>query len=59
MLHWVVLFLAIALVGGLLGFGGLVSAASGIAQALFLGFLLVFAVALVMGRLSRQGPPAI
>ena len=35
MLYWALVFLVIALVAGLLGFGGIASAASGIAQVLF------------------------
>src|SRR2546421_12081984 len=59
MLYWALVFLVIALVAGLLGFGGIASAASGIAQVLFFVFVVVFVVALFMGLMSRRGPPVI
>ena len=39
MLRWAVIFLIIAIVAGLLGFGGIASAASGIANTLFFVFM--------------------
>jgi uncharacterized membrane protein YtjA (UPF0391 family) len=39
-----------------LGFGGVASAASGIAQVLFFVFLVVFLIALVMGLVRRRPP---
>ena len=59
MLYWAFVFLVIALFAGLLGFGGLASTAAGIAQVLFFIFLVIFAVALVMGVVSRRAPPPI
>jgi uncharacterized membrane protein YtjA (UPF0391 family) len=59
MLYWAVVFLIIALVAGLLGFGGVASTAAGIAQVLFFVFLIVFAVTLIMGLARRRPPPAI
>lgn len=58
LLYWAVVFLVIALVAGVLGFGGIASTAAGIAQVLFFIFLVSFAVALIMG-LARRGPPTI
>ena len=58
MLYWAVVFLIIALVAGVLGFGGIASTAAGIEQVLFFIFIVIFAVALIMG-LARRGPPAI
>src|SRR3546814_13049828 len=58
MLGWALLFLIVALVAGLFGFGGIASAAVGIAQALFFLFIVMFAVFLVMGLFSgRRTPP--
>ena len=59
MLYWALVFLVIAVVAGLLGFGGIASAASGIAQVLFFVFLVVFVIALIMGLMSRRGPPVV
>jgi uncharacterized membrane protein YtjA (UPF0391 family) len=59
MLYWALVFLVIALIAGLLGFGGVASTAVGIAQVLFFIFLVIFAVTLVMGVLSRRPPPPI
>ena len=58
LLYWAVVFLIIALVAGLFGFGGIASTAAGIAQVLFFIFIVIFAVALIMG-LARRGPPPI
>jgi uncharacterized membrane protein YtjA (UPF0391 family) len=58
MLYWAVVFLIIAIIAGILGFGGVASAAAGIAQVLFFIFIVIFAVALIMG-LARRGPPVV
>lgn len=42
MLGWALAFLAIALVAALFGFGGIASASAGIAQILFVIFLVLF-----------------
>ena len=49
MLYWTLIFLVIALVAGLFGFGGVASASSGIAKVLFAIFLVLFLVSLVFG----------
>jgi uncharacterized membrane protein YtjA (UPF0391 family) len=54
MLYWALVFLVVALVAALFGFGGIAVAAAGIAQLLFYLFLVVFLVTLLMG-LSRRG----
>jgi len=51
-------FLVIAIIAGVLGFGGIASTAGGIAQVLFFIFLVIFAIALIMG-LVRRRPPSI
>ena len=53
MLTWALLFLLIAIVAGLFGFGLVASAAAGFAKILFFVFLVLFIVSLVMGR---RGP---
>jgi uncharacterized membrane protein YtjA (UPF0391 family) len=42
MLTWALIFLVVALVAGILGFGGVASAATGIARILFVVFLVIF-----------------
>jgi uncharacterized membrane protein YtjA (UPF0391 family) len=58
MLYWAAVFLVIAIIAGVLGFGGIASTAGGIAQVLFFIFLVIFAIALIMG-LVRRRPPSI
>ena len=48
MLHWIVIFLAVALVAGLLGFRGIASASFGIAEVLI--FILV--ILIVVGAVA-------
>jgi uncharacterized membrane protein YtjA (UPF0391 family) len=52
MLYYSLVFLLIAIVAGLLGFGVIAFAAAGIAKVLFLVFLILFLVSLV-GHLGR------
>ena len=51
MLHWALLFLIVALIAALLGFGGLAAASAGIAKLLFFVFLILFAVSLLASLL--------
>ena len=53
MLHYALVFLVIALIAGVLGFGGLAGASIGIAKVLFLVFIVLFVVSLLLGR--RRG----
>ena len=53
MLHYSVVFLVIALIAAVFGFGGVATAAAGIAKLLFFVFLVLFAVSMLMGR---RGP---
>jgi uncharacterized membrane protein YtjA (UPF0391 family) len=50
MLNYALLFLVVALVAAVFGFGGVYVAAAGIAKILFFLFLVLFLVSLVMGR---------
>jgi uncharacterized membrane protein YtjA (UPF0391 family) len=50
MLHYSVVFLVIALIAALFGFGVIASTAASIAKILFLVFLVLFVVSLLMGR---------
>jgi len=49
MLSWALSFLVIALIAGVLGFGGIAGVATDIAKVLFFVFLVLFVVGLVLG----------
>lgn len=51
MLYWTLVFLVVALIAGLFGFGGIASAFAGIAKILFAIFLVLFLVSLVFGAI--------
>ncbi|WP_319577854.1 DUF1328 domain-containing protein [uncultured Desulfobacter sp.] len=53
MLSWSMLFLVVAIIAGVLGFGGLAGTAIGIAKILFGLFLILFVVSLILGRRPR------
>src|SRR5688572_23134279 len=55
MLYWALIFLLIALVAALLGFGGLASGLTTVAQVLFVVFIVLFIVSLATGLVRR--PP--
>lgn len=50
MIGWVITFLIIALVAGVLGFAVLASAAAGIAKIVFYIFLILLAISLIFGN---------
>ena len=54
MLYWALMFLIIAIIAGVLGFGGIAFAAAGIAKILFFIFLVVFAIMLITGLMGRR-----
>ena len=54
MLYWSVVFLVIALVAALFGFGGIAASAAGIAKILFFVFVVAFAISGIM-TLARGG----
>jgi len=49
MLRWAVIFFIISIVAAIFGFGGIASAAAGIAKVLFYIFVALFVIALVTG----------
>jgi uncharacterized membrane protein YtjA (UPF0391 family) len=53
MMRWALIFLIVALLAGVLGFAGITVAAAGIAKLLFYLFLVLFAISLVVGLLTR------
>src|SRR5204862_3874774 len=54
MLYWALMFLVVALVAALFGFGGIASTATGIAQILFVIALVMFLVTLVANFIRRS-----
>jgi len=48
MLYWAAIFLVVALVAGVLGFGGIAATSAGIARVLFGIFLILFLVTAVL-----------
>lgn len=56
MLTWAVVFFVVAIVAAFLGFGGIAGAASGIAQILFVGFLILAAVMLILNLTRGRSP---
>jgi uncharacterized membrane protein YtjA (UPF0391 family) len=56
MLYWSLLFLLVAIMAGLLGFGIIAFAAAGIAKILFFVFLIGFIVSIFM-HLGRHAHP--
>jgi uncharacterized membrane protein YtjA (UPF0391 family) len=53
-LYWALMFLVIALVAAVFGFGGIASTATGMAQILFVIALVLFIVSLFAGFLRRN-----
>ena len=54
MLSWSILFLVVALVAAVLGFGAIAGTAAGIAKILFFVFVVLFVVSLLRGRGRTQ-----
>lgn len=53
MLKWALIFLVVAIIAAIFGFGGIAEGATDIAMILFYVFVVVFLVALVMGLMRR------
>ena len=56
MRYYALVFFVLALVAGLLGFGGIASASVGIAKILFFVFIVLFLISAVFGA-ARGRPP--
>jgi uncharacterized membrane protein YtjA (UPF0391 family) len=52
MLYWALIFLLIAIVAGVLGFGRIAGAATDIARVLFFIFIVLLVLSLIAGRSS-------
>ena len=57
MLRWALIFLVIAIIAAIFGFGGVAGTAVGIAKILFYVFIAIFVISLLFGLLTgRRGP---
>ena len=56
MLRWAILFLIVAIIAAVFGFGGIAAAATDVARLLFVVFLALFVIALFMGRRGTAPP---
>ncbi|ODR98095.1 hypothetical protein AUC68_11425 [Methyloceanibacter methanicus] len=56
MLGWALTFFVIALIAGLLGFGGIAGTAAGIAKILFFTFLVLLVASLIMHVVRGAAP---
>jgi uncharacterized membrane protein YtjA (UPF0391 family) len=54
MLKWAFIFLLVAIVAAIFGFGGIAATAAGIAKILFFIFLIIFVICLVMGLMAGR-----
>ena len=54
MLYWALMFLVIALIAAVFGFGGIASTATGMAQILFVIALVLFIISLFAGFIRRN-----
>jgi uncharacterized membrane protein YtjA (UPF0391 family) len=57
MLRMAISFLVLALIAGVLGFGGIAAVSVDIARVLFMVFLILFAIACVFHVLRGKAPP--
>ena len=57
MLRWAAIFLVIAIIAAVFGFGNIAGTASGIASLLFWVFLVLFVVSLLFGLITGKSPP--
>lgn len=56
MLGWAITFFLVAVLAGILGFGGIAVASAGIAKILFYIFLFLFLISLVAGAVRGRVP---
>ncbi len=56
MLYWAAVFLVIALIAAVFGFGGVATTAISIAQMLFFIFIVLFVIAVVVGLFRGRTP---
>ncbi len=57
MLYWSLVFLVVAILAGLFGFGVIAGASYTIAKVLFFVFLVIFIISLIVGATGRRRLP--
>lgn len=57
MLSWAIMFLLVAIVAGIFGFGGIAAVSTNIAQVLFFILLIAFIVSLIVHLARGRTPP--
>jgi uncharacterized membrane protein YtjA (UPF0391 family) len=57
MLGWALTFLIVAIIAALFGFGGIATTAAGIAQILFVIFIVLFLASVIYHMISGRRPP--
>ena len=57
MLRWAIIFLIIAIIAAVFGFGGIATTAGSMAQILFYIFVVLFVISLLFGLLGGRTPP--
>ena len=57
MLQWAFTFLVLALIAGVLGFGGLAVLSADIARLLFFIFIILFGIAVIANAFRGKAPP--
>jgi uncharacterized membrane protein YtjA (UPF0391 family) len=56
MLRWALAFFIIAIIAGILGFGGIATGAADIARVCFFFFVIIFLASLVWGLVTGRSP---
>ncbi len=59
MLNWAIMFLVIALIAAVLGFGGIAGVAVGLAKVVFFVAIVLFLISLVYGVTTGRRPPTV
>jgi len=59
MLGWALTFLIVAIIAAIFGFGGIATTAAGIAQILFVVFIVLFLASLLYHLISGRRPPTL
>ena len=57
MLRWAVIFLVVAIIAAVFGFGDIAGGASSIARILFFLFIVLFVISLLYGLITGKNPP--
>jgi uncharacterized membrane protein YtjA (UPF0391 family) len=59
LLRWSLVFLIVAIIAAVFGFGNIAASATDIARILFIIFIVLFLVSLIVGLLTGRRPPSV